>query len=142
MEEEEYSSEEETDMEEEPDDSQNEELTIEDRLIQQYPFLDERYRENEGGYRALIMNGLTAQVRMRGVFWESAQFCKYSDAANMADILLTQWYNMYNMATAYEDRGDMEELHSSLSNQSIFRALTMAILSGFMRQFWNLIETS
>ena len=37
--------------EEEPDDSQSQELTIEDRLIQQYPFLGARYRENEGEYR-------------------------------------------------------------------------------------------
>ena len=136
---EEYSSEEDTDMEEEPDDSQNEELTIEDRLIQQYPFLDEQYRENEGGYRVSIMNQLTQDVRMLGVFPESAQFQSPVDAAHMADILLTQWYNMYNMARFYEGEGDMEEVHSSLSNQSpFFRALTMAILSGFMSQFWNL----
>ena len=139
LEEEEYSSEEDTDMEEEPDDSQSEELTIEDRLIQQYPFLVEEYRENEGEYRVSIMNQLTQDVTMLGVFPESAQFQSPVDAAHMADILLTQWYNMYNMAQYYEGEGDMEEVHSSLSNQSpFFRALTMAILSGFMSQSWNL----
>ena len=109
------------------------------QLITHFPFLGAEYRENEQEYVDSIMNGLSAEVRMLGVFWESAQFQDTVDAANMGDILLTQWYNMYNMATAYEDEGDMEELHSSLSNQSpFFRALTMAILSGFMRQFWNL----
>ena len=126
--------------EDEPDDSQNEELTIEDRLIQQYPFLDERYRENEGGYRALIMNGLTAQVRMRGVFHpRHADFVDTVDAAHMGAILLTEWNNMYNQARAYEGEGDMEEVHSSLSNQSpFFRALTMTILLGWASGLWNL----
>ena len=125
--------------EDEPDDSQSEELTIEDRLIQQYPFLGAQYRENEGGYRELIMNGLTAQVRMRGVFYQTAEFVDTVDAAHMGAILLAQWYNMYNMASSYEGEGDMEEVHSSLSNQSpFFRALTIAILLGYARGFWNL----
>ena len=125
--------------EEEPDDSQNEELTIEDRLIQQYPFLGAQYRENEGEYRELIMNGLTAQVRMRGVFHQTAEFVDTVDTAHMGAILLTQWYNMYNMARSYEGEGDMEEVHSSLSNQSpFFRALTMAILLGYASGFWDL----
>ena len=125
--------------EDEPDDSQSEELTIEDRLIQQYPFLGARYRENEGEYRELIMNGLTAQVRMRGVFHQTAEFVDTVDEAHMGAILLTQWYNMYNMARSYEGEGDMEEVHSSLSNQSpFFRALTMAILLGYASGFWNL----
>ena len=139
LEEEEYSSEEDTDMEEEPDDSQNEELTIEDRLIQQYPFLGEEYRENEGGYRQVIMNGLTAQVRMQGVFPHTSQFQDRVDKAHMGDILLTQWYNMYNVAQDYEGEGDMEEVHSSLSNQSdFFKMLTMAVLLGGAAGFWTL----
>ena len=171
LEEEEYSSEEETDMEETPDDSQgafdayaealpaNEPLEAVNRmnqLITHFPFLGRHHRPNEQVYVDSIINGLSAQVRMRGVFHESAEFEDTVDAANMADILLTQWYNMYNIAEANEavrneyrtgygmdqvhhDVTSIEEAHSSLSNQSeFFRALTMAILLGHARGFWNL----
>ena len=166
LEEEEYSSEEETDMEEEPDDSQG--AFAEDpvnriqrfhqrirQLITNFPFLGEIARPNEEIYINSIMDGLTRDVSMNGVFYETAQF-QNNTAANMADILLTQWYNMYNIAEANEavrneyrtgygmdqvhhDVTMIEDAHSSISNQSpFFRALTMAILMGHARGFWNL----
>ena len=139
LEEEEYSSEEDTDMEEEPDDSQSEELTIEDRLIQQYPFLGVEYRENEGEYRESIMNQLTQHVTMHGVFPLSAQFQSTVDAGQMGAILIEQWYRMWNMTSSYEGEGDMEEVHSSMTNQSeFFRALTRTILAGDRRRFWRI----
>ena len=167
LEEEEYSSEEETDMEEEPDDSQGafaEELPANEpqsthqrirQLITNFPFLGEFAKPNEERYINSIMDGLTRDVSMNGIFYETAQF-QNNTAANMADILLTQWYNMYNIAEANEavrneyrtgygmdqvhhDVTMIEDAHSSISNQSpFFRALTMAILLGHARGFWNL----
>ena len=169
LEEEEYSSEEETDMEEEPDDSQGafaeEQVDPVNRiqrfhqrirqLITNFPFLGAEYRPNEQIYVDAIMDGLIADVSMNGIFYETAQF-QNNTAANMADILLTQWYNMYNIAEANEavrneyrtgygmdqvhhDVTMIEDAHSSISNQSpFFRALTMAILRGHARGFWNL----
>ena len=110
-----------------------------DELSQQYPFLSSEYRENEQDYVMAIMTVLSINVRMNGVFPNTSQFQDTEDAENMGNILLTQWFEMYNMATAYEDEGDMEDFHSTLSNQSpFFRALTVAILLGYARGFWNL----
>ena len=112
-----------------------------DELSQQYPFLSSEYRENEQDYVMAIMTVLSINVRMNGVFPNTSQFQDTEDAENMGNILLTQWFEMYNRATAYEDEdeGDMEDFHSTLSNQSpFFRALTVAILLGYARGFWNL----
>ena len=110
-----------------------------DELSQQYPFLSTEYRENEQDYVMAIMNVLSRNVRMQGVFPHTSQFQDTVDGENMGAILLEQWYIMYNNATAYEDEGDMEDFHSTLSNQSdFFKMLTMALLLGYVSGFWNL----
>ena len=154
LEEEEYSSEEETDMEEEPDDSQgafdayaealpanepSEAVNRMNELITHFPFLGTNYRSEEQDALENIMNGLTQHVRMLGVFPESAQFQSTVDAGQMGAILMEQWYNIWNQTSAYEGEAEMEEVHSSMTNQSeFFQALTRAILAGHRREFWRI----
>ena len=140
--------------EEEPDDSQGafdayaealpaneppEAVNTMNQLITHFPFLGTDYRSNEQSALQNIMNGLTQHVRMLGVFPESAQFQSTVDAGTMGAILMEQWYNIWNMTSAYEGEADMEEVHSSMTNQSeFFQALTRAILAGDRREFWRI----
>ena len=140
--------------EEEPDDSQgafdayaealpaNETPEAENRinqLITHFPFLGTNYRSEEQDAINSIMDGLTQSVRMLGIFPESAQFQSTVDAGEMGAILMQQWYNIWNMTSAYEGDAEMEEVHSSMTNQSeFFQALTRAIIAGDRRGFWRL----
>ena len=140
--------------EEEPDDSQgafdayaealpaNETPEAENRinqLITHFPFLGTNYRSEEQDAINSIMDGLTQSVRMLGVFPESAQFQSTVDAGEMGAILMQQWYNIWNMTSAYEGDAEMEEVHSSMTNQSeFFQALTRAIIAGDRQGFWRL----